>query len=66
MQIFEKKHWVTHELQGTDMASTNKVPGTYNLKKGCCMNENKDLEESLKRKISLGKTYSLFRQEYSE
>ena len=35
-------------------------------KKGCCMNGKKDLKESLRRKTSLGKTCSLFRQEYSE
>ena len=28
--------------------------------------EKKDLEESLRQKLSLGKTGSLFRQEYSE
>ena len=29
-----EKHWVTHELQGTDMSSTNKRAGTYNSKNG--------------------------------
>ena len=48
------------------MSSTNKGAGTYNSKKRCCMNGKKDLEESLKRKISFRKTCSLFRQEYSE
>ena len=33
IQIVLKKHWVTHELQGTDMSSTNKGAGTYNSKK---------------------------------
>ena len=37
IQIVSKKHWVTHELQGTDMSLMNKGAGTYNTKKGCCM-----------------------------
>ena len=67
IQIISKKYYVTHELQGTDMSSTTKGAGTYNSKKGCCMNEKKeDLEEFLRRKTSLGKTFLIFRQEYSE
>ena len=66
IQIVWKKLWVPHELQGTDMSSTNKGAGTYNSKKVCCMNGKKDLEESLRRKTSLGKTCSLFHQKYSE
>ena len=66
IQIVSKKHWVTHELQGTDMSSTNKGAGTFNSKSGYCMKVKKDLEEYLRQKTSLGKTCSLFRQEYSE
>ena len=46
------------------MSSTNKGVGTYNSKKGFSMNK-KDLEESLRRKLSF-ETCSLFRQEYSK
>ena len=66
IQIVSKKHRVAHELQGTDMSSTNKSVGTYNSKKGRCINGKKILEESLKRKLSLEKTSSLFRQKYNE
>ena len=53
-KLFRKKYWVTHELQGTDMSSTNKGAGTYNSKKGVFYEWKKDLEESLRRKnISL-------------
>ena len=48
------------------MSSMKKGVGTYNSKKGSCMNGKKDLEESLGQKTSLGKTCSFFRQEYSE
>ena len=65
IQIVSKKHWATHELQGTDMSSTNKEAGTYNSKM-CLYEWKKDLEESLMRKTSFGETCSLFRQEYSE
>ena len=41
IKIVSKKHWGTHELQRTDMSSTNKGAGTYNSKKGCCMNRKK-------------------------
>ena len=34
IQIVSKKHWVTHELQGTDMSLTNKGAGTCKSKKG--------------------------------
>ena len=34
IQIVSKKHWVSHELQETDVSSTNKGAGTYNSKKG--------------------------------
>ena len=34
IQIVSKKHWVTYELEGTDMSSTNKGADTYNSKKG--------------------------------
>ena len=47
IQIVSKKYWVTHELQGTDISSTNKDSRTYNSKKECYMNGKKDLEESL-------------------
>ena len=60
IQIVSKKHRVTHELQGTDMSSTNKGDGIYNLKKGCRMNRKKDLEEFLRRKISLGENLFTF------
>ena len=40
-KIVSKKHWVIHELQGTDMSSTNKRGGTYNSKKEYCMNGKK-------------------------
>ena len=66
IQIVSKKHLVTHELQGTDMSSTNKGASTYNSKKRVLYEWKKDLEESLRRKLSLEKTCSLFRQEYSE
>ena len=46
MQIVSKKHYVTHELQRTDMSSTNKGAGTYNSKKACCMN-GKNIWKSL-------------------
>ena len=61
-----KKHWVTHQLQETDMSSTNKGAGIYNSKKGVLYEWKKDLEEFLRRKTSHGKTCLLFRQEYSE
>ncbi len=32
-QIVLKRHWVTHELQGTDMSAMNKGAGTYKSKK---------------------------------
>ena len=41
IQIVSKKHWVSQELQETDMSSTNKRVGTYNSKKGCYMNRKK-------------------------
>ena len=66
IQTVSKKLWVTHELQGTDMSSTNKGACTSNSKKGCCINGKKDLEESLRWKTFLGKTCSLFPKEYSE
>ena len=50
----------------TYFQQTNKGAGTYNSEKGCCMNGKKDLGESFRRKTSLRKTCSLFRQEYSE
>ena len=43
-----------------------KDAGTYNSKKGVLYEWKKYFEESLRRKIFLGKTCSLFRQEYSE
>ena len=46
-QIVSKKHWVTDELQGTDMSSTNKGAGTYNSKKGCYMNGKIKIWKSL-------------------
>ena len=58
IQIVSKKRWATHELRETDMSSTNKEVGTYNSKK---------IWKSLRqKKTSLGKTSTLFRQEYSE
>ena len=66
IQIVSKKHWITPELQGTDMCSTDKGAGTcLPCKKGMLYEGKKDLKESLRRKSS-GKTCSLFRQEYSE
>ena len=35
-------------------------------KRGVVWMKKKDLEESIRRKTSLGRTYSIFRQEYSE
>ena len=55
IQIVSKKHWVTHELQGTDMSSTNKGAGTYKSKKGCCMNGKKIRKSLLSEKHLLGK-----------
>ena len=56
IQIVSKKHWVTHELKGTDMSSTNKGAGTYNSKKECCMNRKKKILKSfLGEKHLLGK-----------
>ena len=66
IQIVLKKHWITHKLQGTDMSFTNKGAGTYNSKKRVLYEWKKDLEESFRWKTSLGKTCSLFPQEYSE
>ena len=45
------------------MSSTNKGAGDYNSKNGVLYVWKKDMEESLRRKTSLGKTCSLFRQE---
>ena len=66
IQTVSKKHWVIHELQGTNMSSMNQGAASYNLKKGVLYEWKKDLEESLRRKTSHAKTCSLFRQEYSE
>ena len=66
IQIVSKKQWVSHEFQGTDMSSTNKELLFTIQKRGVVWIEKNDLKESLRRKISLGKTCSLFRQEYSE
>ena len=43
IQIVSKKHWVTHELQGTDMSSQTKALVLTTKKKGRCMNGKKDL-----------------------
>ena len=66
IQIVSKKHWATHELQGTDMSSSNKGARTYDSKSGCCMNGKKDLKKKLGEKYHLGKPVNFFRQEYSE
>ena len=55
IQIVSKKHWLTHELQGTDMSSTNKGAGTYNSKKVFCMNGKKIWKSLLGEKHLLGK-----------
>ena len=55
IQIVSKKHWVTHELQGTDMSSTKKGAGTYNSKKGYCMNGKKEWKSLLDENYLLGK-----------
>ena len=59
IQIVLKKQWVTHKFneQGSWFIQ---------LKKGVLYEWRKDLEGSHRQKISLGKTCSLFRQEYSE
>ena len=43
-----------------------KGTGMHNLKKGCYINGKKDLQESLRWKISLRKICSLFCQEYNK
>ena len=65
IKIVSKKQWVTHKLQGTDM-SYEQRSWYLQIKKGCCMTGKKNLEESLRRNISLGKTFSLFSQECSK
>ena len=65
IKIVSKKHWVTHELGGTDLSSTNKRAGTYNSKRVCWIKGKKIWKSHLGEKY-LGKTSSLFRQEYSE
>ena len=55
IQIVSKKHWVTHDVQGTDMSSTNKDTGTYNSKKRCCMNGQKIWKSLFGEKYLLGK-----------
>ena len=54
--VSKKKHWVTHELLGTDMSSTNKGAGTYNSKKGCYMKGKKIWKSLLGEKHLLGKS----------
>ena len=67
IQIVSKKHWVTHDLQKTDISSPNKGAGSYNLKKGVLYKWKKKIWKSLfGEKHLLGKTCSLFCQEYSE
>ena len=66
IQIVSKKQWVTNELLGTDMSSTNKGAGTNNSKRGVLYEWKKDSEESIRRKTSIGKTCSLFRTEFRE
>ena len=55
IQIVSKKHWVTYELQETDMSLTNKGAGTYNSKKGCCMKGKKIWKGLFGEKHLLGK-----------
>ena len=55
IQIVSKTHWVTHELQGTDMSSTNKVLVLTTKIKGCCMNGKKIWKSLLNEKHLLGK-----------
>ena len=61
IQIVLKKYWVTHELQGTYLSSTNKnLLVTYNSKKWCWMNEKKkDLETTRDSKSLLDGKYLL-------
>ena len=59
-KIVPKKHCLTNELQGTDMSSTNKELVLTTQEKGCCMNEKKNLEKTLRRKTFLGKTLFTF------
>ena len=56
IQIVLKKYCVTHELEGTDKSSTNKGAGTYNSKKGCCMNGKKIWNSLSDEKYLLGKS----------
>ena len=56
IQIVTKKYWINHELQGTDMFSTNKGAVTYNSKKGCCVNGKKIWKSLLGKKYLLGKS----------
>ena len=55
IQIVSKKHWVTHELQGTDMSSTNKEVVLTTQKKGCRMNGKNFWKSLLGEKYFLGK-----------
>ena len=57
IKIVSKKHWVIHELQGTDMSSTNKEAGTYNSKKGVLYEWQKKIWKTpLDEKYLWGKT----------
>ena len=51
----KKKHWIPHEIQGTDTSSTNKGARTYNSKKGCYMNGKKIWKSLLGEKYLLGR-----------
>ena len=53
--IVSKKHCVAHELQGTDMSSTNKGAGTYNSKKRGVVWMEKNWKSLLGEKYLLGK-----------
>ena len=67
LQIVSKKHWATHELQGTDVF--NEQRSWYLQRKKRALSEWKKKKiwmSILGRKTSLRKTCSLFRQEYSE
>ena len=57
IQIVSKKHWVTHELQGTSIF--NKDDGTYNPKKDSCMNGKKIWKSLLGDNISWENLFSV-------